>query len=311
MKISKEFQVGLFMVIAIAILYFGFNYLNGIEFFDKTSKYYAKYSNVGGLTVSNSVTISGYSVGRVSDVNIIQSDSNKVIVELTIEDEIILGKGATAILDIGLLGETAITIEPGDARIPITPGDTLNSSLGTGITEVIAKNVTGLSSNLQITISRINAILDKFTGSSDKINNMVDNLESTTVSAKMISKELRTNLAIMTEGYTSVIENINKKIMELTPIINKYGEVADSLKAVDVQTAINAATATLRDVDSLILKINQSEGSLNALIEDKALYDNLNKTLLDLDSMILHMDSRPKDFFKPLGRDKPKGPRSN
>ncbi|MDH5379684.1 MAG: MCE family protein, partial [Cyclobacteriaceae bacterium] len=65
MKISKEVQVGFFMVVTIGLLYIGFNYLRGIEFFDDTNKYYAKYANVGGLTVSNSVLISGYSVGRV------------------------------------------------------------------------------------------------------------------------------------------------------------------------------------------------------------------------------------------------------
>lgn len=307
MKVSKEFQVGLFMVIAITVLYLGFNYLRGIEFFDNSSKYYAKYDNVGGLTVSNAVTISGYSVGRVSDVSIVQSDSNRVIVELTIEDDILLGRGARAILDIGLLGETAITINPGDIKYPITPGDTLKSELGTGITEVITENVGDISSNLQLTIVRINTILDKFTGSSDQINNMLDNLESTTLSAKMISKDLRGQIQEMSTGYSSVIKNINSKLDELSPLISKYGSVADSLKKVDIQSTLYAAQKTLEDMDALILKIDRSEGTLNAIIEDRSLYDNLNQTVLRLDSMLNHMDKRPKDFFKPLGRDKPKG----
>ena len=127
MKISKEFKVGLFMVIAIGLLYFGFNYLRGTEIFETTNKYYAKYQNVGGLTVSNPVTISGYSVGRVSDVTIIQSDSNKVVVELDIDSNIQIGQGAQAILDIGLLGETQITIKSGNIQVPLTPGDTIDS----------------------------------------------------------------------------------------------------------------------------------------------------------------------------------------
>lgn len=295
------------MVIAIAVLYLGFNYLKGIEFFESTVKYYAKYSNAGGLTVSNPVNISGYAVGKVSDVNIIQEDSNRVIVEMTIEEDIILGEGSKAILDIGLLGETAIKIEPGDKNNPLTPGDTLISELGTGITELLSVEVANISGSLQGTISRINAILDNFSGSSDQINNMLDNLESTTNSAKLISRDLRAQLKEMTDGYRSVIGNINSKLDELSPVIDKYGSVADSLKQADIQSVLTAAEKTMLDIDSLVKRIDQSEGTLNSLIEDRSLYDNLNKTLIHLDSMIIHMDREPKDFFAPLGRKKPKG----
>ena len=178
MKLSKELVVGFFMVAAIAILYIGYNYLKGVEFFEKTDKYQVIYGNVGGLTISNPVLISGYSVGRVSNVNIIQSDSNNVIVEIDIEGEIILGKGATAVLDIGLLGDTQILLEAGDINNPISPGDTLIARLGSSITAAIETSLGDVSNNLQQTILRINVILDKFTGSGDQINNMVDRISN-------------------------------------------------------------------------------------------------------------------------------------
>ncbi len=297
------------MVTAIAILYIGYNYLKGIDFFENTKKYYAKYSNVGGLTVSNPVTISGYSVGRVSDVKIIQSDSNKVVIELDINGDIVLGEGAIAILDIGLLGDTQILIEAGDINKPLAPLDTLNSRLGTGITAVLEENISGLSTNLQTTIARINAILDKFTGSGDQINNMVDNLEQTTLNARRMSLELRRNLNEVTEGYKVTVENLNSKIDNMDPLLAKYGELADSLKAINVQPTLDSAALLLSDIRVLMARLNESEGTLQKLMEDPTLYDNLNKSLVSLDSLLIHMRSRPKDFFKPLGRDKPKGVR--
>jgi len=38
MALSKEVRVGVFAVLAITILYLGFNYLKGIDFLSKTQK---------------------------------------------------------------------------------------------------------------------------------------------------------------------------------------------------------------------------------------------------------------------------------
>lgn len=307
MKFAKEVKVGLFMVIALTLLYFGFNYLRGIEFFNTTNKFYAKYSNVGGLTVSNPVTISGYSVGRVSKILILQIDSNKVLVELDIDGDIILGEGAEATLDIGLLGETAITIAPGNFDSPLAPNDTINAKLGTTLAESMANIAEPVARDLQSTIVRVNTILDNLTGSSDKINNIIANVEETTLQIKYMSAETRKSLSEVTNGYRTTVANLNDKIDQITPLMNKYGAVADSLSAINVKPAIAAAEKTIKDLDALILKIDQSQGTLTLLIEDRDLYDNLNKTITDLDNLIIHMEKRPKDFFKPLGRDRPKG----
>jgi len=306
-KFAKEVKVGLFMVIALTLLYFGFNYLRGIEFFNTTNKFYAKYSNVGGLTVSNPVTISGYSVGRVSKILILQIDSNKVLVELDIDGDIILGEGAEATLDIGLLGETAITIAPGNFDSPLAPNDTINAKLGTTLAESMANIAEPVARDLQSTIVRVNTILDNLTGSSDKINNIIANVEETTLQIKYMSAETRKSLSEVTNGYRTTVANLNDKIDQITPLMNKYGAVADSLSAINVKPAIAAAEKTIKDLDALILKIDQSQGTLTLLIEDRDLYDNLNKTISDLDNLIIHMEKRPKDFFKPLGRDRPKG----
>ncbi|MDH5597664.1 MAG: MlaD family protein [Cyclobacteriaceae bacterium] len=308
MKVSKEFKVGLFMVFGIVTLYIGFNYLKGIDFFSNTNKYYTKYDNVGGLQVSNPVNISGFAVGRVSDITIIQGHPNHVLVELDIQGDIILGDSAMAILDIGLLGETAITIDPGDVDKPIIAGDTILSGLSPSVQETLEVIGSEVGKTVQSTISRVNAILDKFTGSSDKINNMMDNIESTTYHTKMLSYESRKKLDDFAKGYNETIENLNKKISQLDPIIKKYGELADSLKSIDVEQAIVSATHTLNSIDSLITKINESEGTLNKLLTDDELYNNMNRAMIHLDSLIIHFDTYPRDFLRPLGKRNPKHP---
>lgn len=307
MRFSKEIKVGLFATLSIVILYFGFNYLKGMEFLETTSSYYAKYSNVGGLTVSNPVSISGFSVGRVKSVQIMQNDSNKVMVEFAIRGDIILGEGARAVLDVGLLGETQITIEPGNIYKPLVDGDTIDSELGQGLSELFSTLAEPVAQNLTSTIIRVNNILDKLGGSSEKINNMVENLEKTTFSVRYMAAETRANLNEITQGYKGTVDNINRKIDELSPILLKYSQLADSLKTIEVQPTFDAATKVMYDIDSLVNTIKESDGTLMKLIENDSLYNNLNITIQSLDSLLIHFRSRPKDFFSPLGRDKPKG----
>lgn len=74
---NKEFKVGLFAAVALVLLYFGFNFLKGIDFFSTTEKYYAVYDNIDQLAVSNPVLINGFAVGRVSRIAIMQSKGLK------------------------------------------------------------------------------------------------------------------------------------------------------------------------------------------------------------------------------------------
>lgn len=80
MNISKEVKVGLFMIGSLVLLYFGFNFLKGIDFFSSDRKYYAIYRNIDKLTESNQIFFNGAPIGRVSEI-IIEQDKNRVVVE--------------------------------------------------------------------------------------------------------------------------------------------------------------------------------------------------------------------------------------
>src|SRR5690242_11510653 len=120
MNISKEIKVGLFMVVSLVLLYAGFNYLKGIDFFSSTKKYYVVYRNVDKLMSSNLVYINGYSVGRVSNIQFNQQ-KNSVIVELEINSDIVLGDSTVALLNGDILGTKFIQLDVGNLEHPLEP----------------------------------------------------------------------------------------------------------------------------------------------------------------------------------------------
>jgi phospholipid/cholesterol/gamma-HCH transport system substrate-binding protein len=107
---NKEFKVGLFVAASIVLLYFGFNFLKGIDFFSTTNKYYVIYDNIDQLAVSNPVLINGFAVGRVNHIRIMQNKQNRVLVELMIDSEILLGDSTQAILNSDFLGGKSILL---------------------------------------------------------------------------------------------------------------------------------------------------------------------------------------------------------
>ena len=65
----KEVVIGLCVIAALAILFFGINFLKGVNLFRAANYYYATYTNVEGLAISAPVTINGYKVGQVREIN--------------------------------------------------------------------------------------------------------------------------------------------------------------------------------------------------------------------------------------------------
>ena len=48
---------------------FSYNYLKGINLFEKTRTFKIEYTKVDGLSPSNPVTLNGYKIGKVQKIN--------------------------------------------------------------------------------------------------------------------------------------------------------------------------------------------------------------------------------------------------
>ena len=63
---NRETKIGLAVACAIAMLYFGINFLKGINIFTPNSVFYVQYDRVDGIVKTSHVLINGYQVGHVS-----------------------------------------------------------------------------------------------------------------------------------------------------------------------------------------------------------------------------------------------------
>lgn len=299
MKISKEVKVGAFAILSLAIMYFGFSYLKGIDFLNKTNRYYVIYDDIAGLNISNPVNISGFTVGRVSKISINQEFENKITVEVDISADIILGKDAVALLRIDLLGSVSIILDVGDIKQPIAPGDTIAAKVDPTLNELLKESALPVAEGLKVTIQRINSLLEDFSKNTEVIKNIAKNLEGITYKTNKLLSENPNSINETLEGMAIATQKLIMRLDELETVMGKYGELADTLKSINLNE-------TLAQINLLLKNLNKTTGTLGRLMNEDSLYINLNQTLKDLDELLIHMNEDPKHFFAPLGKKRKK-----
>jgi phospholipid/cholesterol/gamma-HCH transport system substrate-binding protein len=301
MKLSKEFKVGLFMVVTISLLYFGFNFLKGIDFFSSTNKYYAVYDNVDKLTESNQIFLNGYAVGRVSNIQI-QQRLNRVLVELDIDSDIILTDSSVALLNGELLGGRFIQLMMGSGGTELEPKDTVRSQVAKGIMDFFEQNAQPVATNLQITLQNLNIILAGLARNTKRLDTMFMRLQNTPALLNRTLSSANSNIDDLSVSFKSVAGNLNGTLEELKPTLSNFKTLSDSLKMMQLNGTVNKAQQSLGKLNETLSRLNNGDNTMSKLMTEDSLYMNLNQLLNSVDSLAKHFNTNPKHFMAPLGK---------
>lgn len=303
MKVSKEFKVGLFMVVAITLLYFGFNFLKGTDFFSSSNKYYAFYENVDGLTESNQVLMNGYAVGRVSDIEI-QQDRNRVLVELEIDTDIVVTESSVALLNGELLGGRFIQLMGGEGGRELEPKDTIRADVAKGLMDFLTENAEPVAANLQTTLKKLNGILDGLSRNTKRLDTLFAGLQSTPGLLNKTLRSANSNINDLSAEFKTVAGNLNGSLEELKPTLSNFKTISDSLKVIQLNGTISKAQQSLTKLNESLTRLNKGDNTMSKLMTEDTLYVNLNRLLRSLDSLATHFNENPKHFMAPLGKSK-------
>lgn len=303
---SKEFKVGLLAIISGSILYLGFNYLKGKDFFSDSNKYYVVYQNINGLNKSNPVIVNGFDVGRVSDIKIMQDKNNQVLVELDVGSEIILGDSTIAMLTSeGFLADKAILLKIGDISKPLKSGDTLVSDVDKGI-QALFERAEPLTDNLSITIGRINEILLGLEGAGEDVKTVLQSFNQTLLQVNELMKTNNVKIGRTFNNVNTLLVNIDGKVEKIDPILENVNKSLEKINALEIEATLATLNKTMNELTNVIKSINEGDGTVTKLLKEDTLYQNLNKAMVDLDKLLIHFNEYPKHFMSPLGMKKKK-----
>ncbi|WP_370089852.1 MlaD family protein [Ekhidna sp.] len=291
---SKEFKIGLITIIAGALLYYGFNFLRGSDLFSPSNRYYATYTNVSGLNVSNPIYFNGLPVGRVSGFQLKQK-RGYIVVSLDIDEGLVIGKDASATLaNDGLFGGKAIVLDVGKSTELAQPGDTLASDMDGGMLSQFEP----VADNLNTTITKLNDLLDELNRTD--IAGTVDTLKYSI--GTITSKVNRLNVEGTIKNADDLLISFKQRSDQLAGVLKSTKVLMDSLNAVPLSETLAKVNESLEHVNKLLLAIQSDEGTVGKMLNNDSVYNNLNKLLVDMDELIIHFNNYPKDFLGPLGK---------
>ena len=293
MKINKEVKIGVAGIVALFLLVYGINYLKGIHLFKPSSYFYVKFENVNGLSKSSPVFADGYRVGLVRELYYDYTRPGNVVAEIDVDPELRIPKGSTAELAAEMLGGVKMTLLlANNPRERYEVGDTIPGYFNNGIMGQAAgmvPQVERMLPKLDSILSSLNALL-----ANPALPATLGNVQTLTA-----------NLATTTRRLDDLMANDLPRLAgKLDTIGGNFVAISNNLKEVDYALAMQKVDATLANVKQLTDKLNSKDNTVGLLLNDSALYNNLNATSANAASLLEDLRLHPKRYvhFSVFGR---------
>ena len=306
-RISKYTKLGFLILACLIILVWGINYLKGIDIFKRNTNYYVVYDRIEGLLKSSSVTINGYQVGQVSEINLMKDYSGRLFVKLSLQGDYKIAKGSIAkIVSSDIMGTKSIKMEILHSGEYYKPNDTIPGATEGDLKEQVSMQVLPLKKKAEELIASLDSALtvityvfnketrDNLTESFENINRTVANIESASAELNKIMGSGKIN-SIVT-NLDSITMSINQNSGQISNIIKNFSSLSDSLSKLNISPVFAEISSSVAGINKIIQKLNTTDSSAGLLINDPVLYQNLNNLSSSLDLLLKDVRNNPKRY---------------
>ena len=327
MKISKEFKIGVVVVCALIAFVWGVNFLKGSNIFSKKNYLYALYPKIDGLIEASPILINGFKVGQVSEISLLKlNDTNKVLVKFLIFSDVMIPKNSTArSVSSDLLGSKAVEIVFSTEKDFVKSGDTLIAALEPGFKQELDKRIAPIQAKAENLISAMDSVIEVVSSilnakTRDNLDKSIEGVRKAILTLEQTAYKLDDLVGTEKAKISSILSHINnisadldKSGKKIDNIIANLSNVSDSLAKAQLKSAIDEADKSLKQLNMMLTRINEGEGTIGKLAKNDTLYYNLNKSTVDLDKLLKDLRVNPERYihFSVFGRkekrkDKPK-----
>ena len=300
---TKEVRIALVAIAGIVLLYFGLNFLKGRAVFSNRNIYFARFSNISGLSASNPIYADGYQVGTVRSINYNYDQSGIVLVQFEVDNNLRIPKGSSAEIVSDLMGNVKMNLLlANNPRERVEVGDTIQGGLNGGMMETVGQLVPAVEKmlpKLDSILMNVNALL-----ADPALRQTLHNTQATTANLTTSTRELNTLLATLNHRVPGMMNKADNALTEAGRTLHNTTKLTDNLAAVDVAGTMAKVDKTLANVQQFTNRLNNNNGSLGLLMNDPSMYNNMNSTMRSADSLLIDLKLHPKRYvhFSIFGR---------
>lgn len=296
MKHAREIKVGILATVCVFLLFFGFNFLKGVNIFSPTNSYHGHFTHLHGLEEQAAVYIRGHKVGQVDNIEYDYTRDSAFTVDISIKRDIALPQGTQmALISDGLLAGVAIELQFPDIRESraesqetIEKGSFLETTYVPGLMESLQGQllahvdsaVVDVDKTVQNLDSLVAALREQVAG--DHIKHSLSNVDRISGDLSSVSHNLK---GMMNNQVPRIVNHADTAIANLNTIVAevKAADVAATIARVD--TAVDNVNAVVAQVKTPILM-------------------HIDSTIIAADSLLRDLKAHPKRYvhFSLFGR---------
>ena len=294
---SQEVLLGGVVFVAIVIVVVGTVWLS--EKFAGAAGGYrleVKFDSVSGLQRGNALTIRGVRVGKVLKVEL---RDGQPVVTIGFSDRTTLPRDSKFLLKSeGMLGGQMIEIQVGAAvTASFANGDTVKGISDTGL-EAVMNNAASMAEQLNDAVSKTLNV-----ESIQQIQRVLSDVDSASTNLKYILDENRSAISDVLDSLALASGDAREMIGENRPEVKKAVESLrrSSERLASLSENLDSASGSLEELlgnlNQITGKIKSGEGTLGKLVQDGRVYDNLQRTLSTVDSLVSAIKKEPKKYL--------------
>ena len=296
MKLTKEIKIALVAIVGILVMYFGINFLKGMNLFSTNNAYYMTFDDIQGLGASTPIYADGYKVGTVDGLEYDYKENGPIKVKVDINKDLRIPQGSKAEIVKDLMGNLQVNLLlANNPRERVEPGGIIPGAVNGGMMDKAASLVPVVEKmlpKLDSILTSVNALL-----ADPALAASLHNVETITSNLTVSTRELNTLMAGLNKQVPGMIGKANG-------VLDNTNRLTANLASLDVQGTLNKVNQTLESVHQFTEKLNSNQGSLGLLMNDTKLYDNLTSTMGHADSLVIDLKAHPKRYvhFSVFGR---------
>ena len=296
MKLTKEIKIALVAIVGILVMYFGINFLKGMNLFSTNNAYYMTFDDIQGLGASTPIYADGYKVGTVDGLEYDYKENGPIKVKVDINNDLRIPQGSKAEIVKDLMGNLQVNLLlANNPRERVEPGGIIPGAVNGGMMDKAANLVPVVEKmlpKLDSILTSVNALL-----ADPALAASLHNVETITSNLTVSTRELNTLMAGLNKQVPGMVRKANG-------VLDNTNRLTANLASLDVQGTLNKVNQTLESAHQFTEKLNSNQGSLGLLMNDTKLYDNLTSTMSHADSLVIDLKAHPKRYvhFSVFGR---------
>jgi phospholipid/cholesterol/gamma-HCH transport system substrate-binding protein len=293
MSRKTEIQVGITVIVAIAVLLWGIAWVSTMARSQLQRVWHVTFPEGGGIEAGNEAHVNGVRKGVVKSVRLA---GDRVLVDLALAKDVELTRDCrVSVRSFTMMGDRIVEVQYRATGEPWSTRDTIPGIYEKGLPDVMSDlgRASGGVSAIALQLDSLAVALAREGGLAATAKSWKDASRELALAVAENREELRTTMANLASASASARGLLTDNHDQLEAAVQHFSSAAEKLDR--LSTRLDSLRAT---VQSAATKLDHGDGTLGRLVNDDKIYGELRSSVRELRDLIADVKANPRKYLK-------------